>query len=163
MLNRRAFGFVVDIQDGTCDNTDTHYNITVVARLFFTSDNDNIDGFIWARLAAFSPNLVSINGESIMEGPILDGVLVATFGDHLTATFGSFGKSPMAAWRQEGAGPPYVADDRNLDPLSWSYLVTLSFLTTTLLSFSHTRFGLECLPPWKRICHPKGKPPNHRR
>ena len=131
--------FVVYIQDGTCDNTDTPYNLTVVSRLLCTSGNDNVDGFMWASLTAFSSNLVSINGESIMGGSILEGVLVATFGDHLTATFVSFGKSSMAAWRQEGAGPPYVAEDRDLDPWSWPPIPLLGDL---LIANHHSPLSL---------------------
>ena len=128
MLNRRTFGFVVDIQEGNCENTKTPYNLTIVVRLLFTGEEDTIVGLMWARITAFSSNLVTISGESIMEGTILEGILVATFGEHLTATFGSFEKSSIAAWRQEGAGPPFVAEERDLDPWTWSPIPLLGDL-----------------------------------
>ena len=125
MRNRRTFGFVVDIQDGKCDNTDSPFNFTVVVRLLFTSDKDGHEGFTWARIQAFSPNILTTSGEPIMEGTILEGILVATFGEKLTATFGTFAKSSVQEWRQEGAGPPYVAEDRDLDPWTWSPIPVL--------------------------------------
>ena len=125
MHNRRTFGYVVDIQDGSCDNTDSPFNLTIVARLLFTSDEKNDRGYIWTRVTAFSSNCLTIAGDPLMEGSVVEGILVATFGDHLTATFGSFVKSSIAEWRQEGAGPPFVAEDRDLDPWSWSPLPVL--------------------------------------
>ena len=67
----------------------------------------------------------------------MEGILVATFGDHLTATFGSFVKSSIAEWRQEGAGPPFVAEDRDLDPWSWSPLPVLGELYLLPIIFSY--------------------------
>lgn len=128
MLNRRTFGFVVDIQEGSSANTNTPYNLTVVVRLLFSGENDTIVGLMWARITAFSSNLLTISGENIQEGTILEGILVATYGDLLTATFGTFEKASIEKWRQEGAGPPFIAEDRDMDPWTWSPIPTLGDL-----------------------------------
>ena len=167
MRNRRTFGFVVDIQDGKCDNTDSPFNFTVVVRLLFTSDKDGHEGFMWARIQAFSSNILTTSGEPIMEGTILEGILVATFGEKLTATFGTFTKSSVQEWRQEGAGPPYVAEDRDLDPWTWSPIPVLgntiiSNLRPPFFFFSKPLFNrLECSHPWKWFCHEKGQHSDH--
>ena len=114
MRNRRTFGFVVDIQDGKCDNTDSPFNFTVIVRILFTSETEPTEGYIWARITAFSSNLLTTSGEPIMEGAILEGVLVATFGTLMTATFGSFITSSVDKWRRNGAGPSFVAEDDDL-------------------------------------------------
>ena len=124
MRNRRTFGYVVDIQEGKSDNTSTPFNFTVVTRLLFPSD-DGSSGVVWARVQAFSSNFVTLEGEAILEGTIVEGILTATYGTHLTATFGSLIKSSVSEWRLNGAGPPFCAEDTDLDPWSWSPLPTL--------------------------------------
>ena len=118
MRNRRTFGYVVDIQDGKCDNTSTPFNFTVATRLLFTSD-DGSSGLVWARVQAFSSNFVTVSGESILEGTIDEGILKATYGSHLAATFGSLVKSSISEWRLDGDGPPFRAEDDDLGPWSW--------------------------------------------
>ena len=117
MRNRRTFGYVVDILEGGFDNTDTPSNFTAVARLLFTSA-DGSPGCAWARVQALSSNFATISGEAIIDGEVADGILVETYGAHLTATFGSLRKSSLFGRRQNGAGPPRAAEGLDLDP--WS-------------------------------------------
>ena len=120
MRSQRTFGYVVGIQGGKCDNADSPFNFAVVVRILFTSDKGGRECFVWARITAFSSNILTTSGDAIMEGTILGDILVGTFGTLLIATFGTFSKASVSEWRQEGSGPPYVAEDRDLGPRTWS-------------------------------------------
>ena len=80
---------------------------------------------MWARVQAFSSNFVTLSGEEILEGTVVEGILTATYGKHMAATFGSILKSSVGEWRANGAGPSCVAEDLDLDPWSWSPLPAL--------------------------------------
>ena len=150
MRNRRTFGYVVDIQEGKCDNTSTPFNFTVVTRLLFTSE-DGSPGYAWARVQAFSSNFVTINGEEILEGTIAEGILTATYGSHLTATFGSLIKSSISEWRLNGAGPPFCAEDNDLDPWSWSPLPILGGSGFAVKKENLRITGVRIAPPTTEV------------
>ena len=114
MRHRRTFGYVLDIQGGKCDKADAPFNFAAAARLLLTPD-DGSAGYVWKRARAFSSNFATLTGVSIPEGTISGGIIVDTYGDLLTATFGSLVKSSIAEWRQGGARHPLFAGGRDLD------------------------------------------------
>ena len=67
MRNRMTFGYVADIQEGRCDNTDTPFNFTAVARILFTPDG-GASGYAWSRVQEFSSKFVTLSGEAILDG-----------------------------------------------------------------------------------------------
>ena len=87
-------------------NTDTPFRFDVLVRINFQLPSEREWSCVWARAEAFASNCINLRGAEIQEGEIIEGVLTATYGTHLSAVFNTWKTSDLAKWKSDSIGPP---------------------------------------------------------
>lgn len=75
--------------------------------------------YVWYQTFAYTSNILTIESITISDGVVIRGVLTATYGAHLPATFDTWGESSITEWSSEGLGHPVTNIDIELDPMGW--------------------------------------------
>ena len=67
MANRRARGYIVDMDYAKSENTRTPYEVQIMTRIVYIRPNDDQRSYLWARVTARSNNLLLTDCETFSD------------------------------------------------------------------------------------------------
>ena len=109
---------------GNSENTANPYLLTAVVRIVCIRECESDSFFVRPRLPAYASNCLTAAGTSVMEGTPMTGVLMATFGDYLNASFGAWLPSALFRNGARRHRTPPLTSDVDMGNWSWAPLLT---------------------------------------
>ena len=83
----------------------------------------------------------------MMEGDVVCGIFLATYGEFATSTFDTWRRSNLRDWTSEGMGPEPFTYEVDLDPRSWGAAPALGGSDCDVNPKGSRITGIRVLPP----------------